>query len=158
MFIRYFVELPLSFEEAEERLLRAPGEWVPGLAQAAEAKGEQLLTEVGFGPPGRRIGKQVLIELGTPVTFPSKTVLPMSWRPIGAEGLFPELEADVEVASLGASRSQLSISARYQPPWGAIGRAIDRALLHRVAEATLKDFLDRVGEAMRSLLASSLPR
>jgi hypothetical protein len=29
---------------------------------------------------------------------------------------------------------------------GVIGRALDRALLHRVAEATIKDFLDRVGE------------
>jgi hypothetical protein len=154
MFIRYFVELPLPFDDAEERLLRAPGDWLPVLARAAEAKGELLLAEVGFGPPGRRIEKQVKIELGVPIRFPSKTALPMSWRPVGAEALFPELEADVEVGSLGASRSQLSISARYKPPWGVIGRAIDRALLHRVAEATLKDFLDRVGEAMRSLVPS----
>jgi hypothetical protein len=34
------------------------------------------------------------------------------------------------------------------PPLGALGRAIDRALLFRVAEATLKDFLDRVREAV----------
>jgi hypothetical protein len=27
-----------------------------------------------------------------------------------------------------------------------VGEALDRVLLHRVAEATIKDFLDRVGE------------
>jgi hypothetical protein len=32
---------------------------------------------------------------------------------------------------------------------GLLGRALDRALLHRVAEATAKDFLDRVGEALQ---------
>jgi hypothetical protein len=29
-----------------------------------------------------------------------------------------------------------------------VGRAVDRVLLHRVAEATLKDFLDRLGAAI----------
>jgi hypothetical protein len=29
-----------------------------------------------------------------------------------------------------------------------VGQAIDRVLLHRVAEATVKDFLDRVGQAI----------
>ncbi|HEU4355584.1 MAG TPA: hypothetical protein VFT27_08350, partial [Actinomycetota bacterium] len=75
--------------------------------------------------------------------------LPMTWRATGVDGLFPSLEADVEVASLGPSRTQLSISARYRPPMGALGRALDRALLHRVAEATAKDFLDRVAEAVQ---------
>jgi hypothetical protein len=31
-----------------------------------------------------------------------------------------------------------------------VGRTVDRVLLHRVAEATVKDFLDRLGHA-RSL-------
>ena len=45
---------------------------------------------------------------------------------------------------------KLSVSARYRTPMGAVGRMLDRALLHRVAEATVKDFLDRVGERLRS--------
>jgi hypothetical protein len=31
---------------------------------------------------------------------------------------------------------------------GAVGRVFDRALLHRVAEATVKDFMDSVGETV----------
>jgi hypothetical protein len=34
---------------------------------------------------------------------------------------------------------------------GPLGRAVDRALLHRVAEATLKDFLDRVAAILSEL-------
>jgi hypothetical protein len=33
----------------------------------------------------------------------------------------------------------------YQPPGGEAGRIGDRAVLHRVAHATVKDFADRVG-------------
>jgi len=61
---------------------------------------------------------------------------------------FPEWGPIAELGPLGEDRSQLAISARYRPPLGVVGRAVDRVLLHRVAEATLKDFLDRVGEAI----------
>jgi uncharacterized membrane protein len=74
--------------------------------------------------------------------------LPLTWEPIGLEGLLPRLDANLELGSLGGDRTQLAISARYRPPLGALGRAVDRVLLHRVAEATLKDFLDRLGQAI----------
>jgi hypothetical protein len=58
------------------------------------------------------------------------------------------------VAPIGQNRTQLSVSTRYQPPLGPLGRAIDRTLLHRVAEATIKDFVDRAGEALTSRLVT----
>lgn len=154
MFVRYFVEVPLPFEQAEGLLLDSPGRWVPGLARGAHARGERLLAEVGFGGAGRRVVKRVEIELGRPLRYPTKTVVPMTWRASGPEALFPTLEADVEVAALGPDRSQLAVSARYRPPLGSVGRIIDRALLHRVAEATLKDFVDRVAERLLAPAAS----
>jgi hypothetical protein len=155
MFIRYYLDLPIRSNEVEAALLAQPEAWVPGLARDAEDRGERLLAEVGFAyDREHRLDKQVEIAFGTPYRSPSKTLLPMSWQPTGAEHLFPALEADLEVAPLGASRTQLSISARYRPPMGAVGRALDRTLLHRVAEATMKDFLDRVGEALQTRAAA----
>jgi hypothetical protein len=72
----------------------------------------------------------------------------LTWEPVGLEGVLPQLDANLELGSLGADRTQLAISARYRPPLGVVGRALDRVLLHRVAEATLKDFIDRVGAAI----------
>ena len=74
--------------------------------------------------------------------------LPLTWEPVGLEGVLPRLDATLELGSLGADRTQLAISARYRPPLGVVGQAMDRVLLHRVAEATLKDFLDRLGSAI----------
>lgn len=152
MFVRYFAELPFPIASVEEALLRAPEDWIPGLATHAEDVGEHLLVEVGFGPEGRRVARQVLVELQDPVRFPSRTVLPMSWRPAGNESLYPKLDADIEVAGLGAALTQLSVSARYRPPLGVVGRAIDKTMLHRVAEATIKDFVDRAREKLVALL------
>jgi hypothetical protein len=155
MFIRYYLDLPIAFADVEVELLEQPEAWVPGLARDAASRGERLLAEVGFAVDDtHRLDKQVEIEFGDPHRLPTKTRLPMTWRATGAERLFPALDADLEVASLGPSRTQLSISARYKPPMGPLGRALDRALLHRVAEATAKDFLDRVGEALLTRTAT----
>lgn len=147
MFIRYYLDLTVAFEEVEQALLDEPATWVPGIALDAQRDGQRLLAEVGFDVDAtRRVDKEVEIEIGDPYVIPSKTMLPITWRATAAERVFPQLDADIEIAALGSERTQLSISARYRPPLGAVGRALDKALLHRVAEATVKDFLDRVGE------------
>ena len=147
VFVRYYLELALAAEEVERLLTSAPESWIPGLAREADGYGERLLADVGFGDRSR-LDRNVAIELGTPIRVPSRTILPLKWTAARTSRLFPSLDADLEVAPLGPLRTQLAMSARYVPPFGALGKAIDRALLHRVAEATLKDFLDRVGAAL----------
>lgn len=147
MFVRYFLDLALPFRDVEHAFLDEPTAWLPGVAQDADDRGERLLGEVGFGE-NRRVGKRIEITVGGPAHLSGTTLLPITWKATGAGGVFPALEADLEVAPVGPDRTQLSISARYRPPMGGVGRALDRALLHRVAEATIKDFLDHVGEAL----------
>jgi hypothetical protein len=149
MFARYFVELPIPADDVERALSRDPRGWIPGLAEQANFKGDRLLAEVGVGGT---IGlhRKVIIELGPMVHATSKSFFPLRWTASGHPGLFPALDADIEVAPMGPDRAQLAMSARYVPPLGAVGRTIDRALLSRVAEATVKDFLDRVADAIMS--------
>jgi hypothetical protein len=148
MFVRYFVEVPLAAAQVERALRDSPPGWLAAMAGAAQERGDDLLTEVGVGPLGPRPGRRVRVRLGEPVRFPSMVSLPLTWEPVGLEGLLPRLDTDLELGSLGGDRTQLAISARYRPPLGAVGRAVDWVLLHRVAEATLKDFLDRLGAAI----------
>jgi hypothetical protein len=148
MFVRYYVELPLPPEEVEAALVAAPAGWLSALAGEADQRGGSLLAEVGVGPFGPRLGRRVAVSVGPPLRYPSKTLLPFTWRPAGGSGLLPDLEGDIELGSLGSGKTQLAVSGRYRPPLGSLGRAADRVLLHRVAEATVKDFLDRVAEAL----------
>ncbi len=147
MFIRYFLEVEDPYDRVEAALLSDPGTWIPGEARAADNAGEQLLSDVGFAVTnGHRVDKRVEISFGQPVCAFGQARLPLSWSATGPARLFPSFEADLEIAALGPARTQISISGRYRPPMGSVGRVFDRALLHRVAEATVKDFLDRVGE------------
>ena len=147
MFARYFVELPIPAAGVEASLARGTGPWASGPATEANHHADVMLAEVGFGT-GVPVARTVAVELGPPVVASSKTVIPMRWTALGNNGIFPSLEADLEIAPLGPEHTQLAISARYTPPLGAIGRAIDRAVLHRVAEATIKNFLDRIRDTV----------
>jgi hypothetical protein len=147
MFARYFVELPIEPLEVERLLTDGSMRWLTRLAGEAHHRGDELLAEVGFGERVR-LARQVNLTLGAPIRAAEKTVIPLRWRPTNAPGLFPPLDADLEVAELAPGRTQLAMSARYDPPLGVVGKMIDRSILYRVAEATLKDFLDRLGDAI----------
>jgi hypothetical protein len=153
MFARYYVELQMDADQVEHALTRDPHAWVPGLASKANHRGDALLADVGFGDEVR-VARTVAIDFAEPLRIPTKTVIPFRWTAAGAAGLFPSLEADMEIAPLAPGRTQLALSARYVPPMGAVGRAIDRAVMFRVAEATIKDFLDRVAESLRATVGS----
>jgi len=146
MFVRYFVDMNLRFELLEPFLLDDPAASIPRIARKAEANGDRLLSEVGFGHGPLRVDKEVDVMLGPARRLDRRSVLPMSWTPGSSTRLFPKLEADIELTAFGADRTHLAISARYQPPLGVVGRTFDRAALHIVAEATVKDFLDRLAD------------
>jgi hypothetical protein len=153
VFIRYYVELAHPMPNLERSLLQAPSSWLPSLAEKADVRGQRLLTEVGFPMDGHRIVKRISIGLGDPVRSSARTWIPISWQATGPSGLFPVLDGDLGLATLGAERTQLAFSARYRPPLGLIGRMVDRALLSRVAEATIKDFVDRIAERLDAQMA-----
>ncbi|MHB1526380.1 MAG: hypothetical protein ACYCZN_08890 [Candidatus Dormibacteria bacterium] len=156
MFLRYYCELPEAYEMIEPWLLDAPETWLPGLATSANRRGELLLTEVGFELGRYRVGKRVEMRFRPPLRTPGRTVLPMTWLATGPQALFPIFEGELELGALGSRCTQLVISVNYRPPLGSIGHTVDRFALHRFAEATIKDFLDRTGEALR-LAAAAVP-
>jgi hypothetical protein len=147
--------LPYPRAALEKALLSAPESLIPSIASFADDRGRHLLAEVGFPVDGHRVSKNVEIAVGTPVASVGKTWIPMTWRATGPTNLFPILDAELELASLGTQLTQLSLSGRYQPPLGFVGRTIDKALLSRVAEATIKDFIDRLARAIEA--AMTLP-
>jgi hypothetical protein len=151
MFVRAFIELAAPFAEVDAALTRDGQDWLPGLATTAEDEGQRRMAEVGFGS-AVRVGRSVLVTVGRPARVESKTLLPISWRPASGEAMLPPMDAEIEVAPMGSETTQLAMTARYSPPFGLLGRVADRALMHRVAEATIKDFVERVADRLTERL------
>jgi len=157
MFLRAFVEIRVPAEAATRVLRRLPQTLVESFAVDAMDHGHTVLADVGIPMAGGRFGKQVQIELGDAVETPSRTWLPVTWKATGPESLFPSLEGELEAAPLGRELTQIGLSARYKPPFGALGSTLDRMFLHRVAEATVQDFIWRVAAAIQDQAVAERP-
>lgn len=150
MFLRYYTVIERPFQDAEGAFLSSPENWMPVLAGEASGNGERLLSELGFKVGDRRLKRQIKLELGEALRGATLTIRPVRWHAAANAGLFPELEGHLEVAALGAGATQLGLSANYRPPLGLVGKVADRTLLHRVAEVTVKDFVERVAARLKS--------
>ena len=139
MFVGDEVRLNIGFAVARERLTRL-GENNALFAPAADAYGPAL---VRVGPGG--VSKLVRVQVRELSGTGSSAGLALRWEATGPGGaLFPVLDADLTLADLGDEGTLVKLAGVYRPPFGALGGALDRAGLHRVAEATIKGFLAQV--------------
>jgi hypothetical protein len=148
LFLRSYVVVARPVEDVEALILAGAKNWLPGIATETNGKAQKLLSELGFDVAKRRISRRIEVEVGAAKVVSGLMYLPIRWRAASEAGIFPTLDGDLEVAALGATRTQLALSATYEPPLGLIGRVADRAVLHRVAEVTVQDLLIRIGERL----------
>jgi len=143
VFIEDFVDVALALSEVRPRICDAGARLAP-LARAAEADGESFRADVGPFAPGGPIRREVRVVLGPVRQRGDAFVVPVSWAATSAPGLFPILDGDVELVAIAPARCRLTLSASYTPPLGGVGRALDWAVLHRLAQSTIRSFLSRV--------------
>ena len=143
MFVGDDVRLNISFAVARERLARlsesgallgtSEGAY-SGLARAGLAR---------VGPAG--VSKLVRVQVRELSWTDRSAGLALRWEATGVGGgLFPVLDADLRIAPDGEQDTVLTMTGVYRPPLGPLGEALDRAILHRVAVATIQDFVARV--------------
>lgn len=144
MLLHDFAYVPVSAERVCDRILAGDGDWITPLAAAAMGEGEALRMRIGPLSALPFLGKTFSVEVGEPLTREEVTVVPLTWTATAAPGLFPVLSADLEVAPLDKNLTQLTLRGRYEPPLGAVGRRLDRLLMHRIAEASVRAFLGRL--------------
>lgn len=150
MFIRTYTVVDRPFAEVEAEFVKGAANWMPDLALKANGHGVRLLSELGLKMGPRRIGKRIELKISEPLRSPGLTLFSMRWQAASEAGFFPALEGQMEIAALGGSSTQLGLSGTYRPPLGIVGAIADRALLHRVAEVTVKDFIERIGDRLKA--------
>ena len=52
----------------------------------------------------------------------------------------------VELGPVDGRITRLTVSGMYEPPLGRVGKELDDALMHRVAEATVKELAEAIAE------------
>ena len=142
MFVGAEVVLDVSFAVARARLAKLTRSGL--LASASEdayAQGIAGLSRVG----ALGLSKEVRVQSRDLTERDGSAGLAIRWEVTGpGRGLFPVLDADIRLVPTGEEATLLTLAGAYRPPLGAVGEALDRAILHRVAAATVRNFLSRV--------------
>jgi hypothetical protein len=150
VFVAGEVLLDLSFPAAAARLANlARG---GSLTRASEGAYDDGLTGlVRVGPLGAVAGVSKLVEVHflEVVTRGESAVLALRWEATGPGGrLFPALDADMSLTPAQEHSTPLSLAGAYRPPLAALGAGLDRAVFHKVADATVRSLLARVAHVL----------
>ncbi len=141
MLVQDFVDVSLPLKTVEDALADEPnlGVW----AEAAFRSGEDLA--VG---PSRAIRVPVTLEVGEPVHSSDSVRYPIRWEARDARWMFPHMEAELVINEITEKVTHLTLRGSYRPPLEGFGQALDRLAFHRIAEATVRNFLERLAAGL----------
>ena len=141
MFVQHSVHIEHPVEECAAALAEGPKTWFPRLdARSASAVGLKLA--------GISVRKRVSVEIGEPFKAGEWTNVPISWKATFPERLFPVLTGKIELAPVERQTTRLTVSGMYEPPLGRVGALLDEAVMHNIAEATVKDITESIARQL----------
>jgi hypothetical protein len=150
MFTSQELIVDTGFAAARARLARmVAGGGLAGVSR--DAYQGALTRPIRVGPFGDApgISKQVQVRLIGPVRRDATTTVWLRWEATGpAGGLFPVLDADLLLRPVGLEKTCMTLNGCYRPPLGRLGAGLDRAVLHRLATATVRTLLRGVADAL----------
>jgi carbon monoxide dehydrogenase subunit G len=79
-------------------------------------------------------------------------VVPLTWKATFPQKLFPEMTGKVELSPSDKEVTRLTVSGMYEPPLGGLGRQLDQAVMHNVAEATVKELAESIAQRLEDAL------
>ncbi len=141
MFVEHSVHIGRPIEAVRATLAAGPREWFPRFDGDGHA-------EVGPQVAGIGLRKKVAIEVGEPVTVGDWTEVPITWQATFVQQLFPVMTGKVELASVEPRITRLTVSGMYDAPLGRLGKQLDETLMHRAAEATVKELAESIAKRL----------
>jgi hypothetical protein len=142
MYVQHSVHIDRPVDECVQLLERGPRTWFPRMRSDGKS-------EVGLRVAGVTIRKRVTVELGEPENRGEWTNVPVSWKATFPESLFPVLTGRLEVVPVEEHVTRLTVSGMYEPPLGRLGALIDDAVMHSVADATVRELTESIAEQLR---------
>lgn len=147
-----------SFDVACERLANlARGGWLASASREAHGEWDRALARMGPLCPAPGMSRLVDVRFLDVVTHDRSAVLALRWEAVRPGGvLFAVLDADITLTPRG-EETLLAMTGVYRAPLGAVGAALDRAVLHRVAVATAQGFVNHIGRAVADRAGVAAP-
>lgn len=81
-----------------------------------------------------------------------KFVIDLEWKAAESENMFPTMMAQLYVFPIKENSTQLDFRGEYEPPMGLVGKAIDIAMGHKIAEGCVRHFVEETTDYLHKSL------
>jgi hypothetical protein len=159
--IRSFDYVNAPFERVRAALTKDAPAVFRSATKAAAGRTHSVASALRVEIAGIEFGKEIEISVREVERDPAVTnitSLQLEWKAAKAPGLFPLMKAELAIYPLTATETQLDFSGRYEPPLGWLGTAVDAAVGHRIAEASVHRFVAEVAHYLRAELETEARR
>ena len=129
--------------------------------KAAASRAESVAAElrVDFGGVGLKADIKIVVkdikEKAGKTSAAASTKLDLEWEAAALPRLFPLMRGELSVYPLTSTETQLDFSGTYEPPFGAVGKTMNAIAGHRIAEASVHQFVADVAGYLRRTVGTS---
>lgn len=126
--------------------------------KSAAARAEDVASALRIQVAGLEIQKDIVISVNRTDESRSAalntmvTQIDLEWEAAQSPRLFPLMKAELKIYALTNTETQLDLEGHYAPPLGPVGKVMDAMLGHRIAEASVHQFLRDVADYLRTTL------
>jgi hypothetical protein len=154
--------VPIPFARVRDALVSDANGIFQRATAGAAARARDLVATLHAQVGALEVGADVVIEVvgrkeGVLPGGEKTTELELRWRAARAPGLFPAMSATLSVYPLSSRETQLDLQGRYTPPFSVVGVALDAAVGHRIAQASVLRFVQDIAAQLAKELAEGQP-
>jgi hypothetical protein len=125
--------------------------------KAANSRAQSIASELRVDIGGIAVDADIVISIHkieeqNPEMGVAVTRLRLEWQAAKLSSLFPLMKAELSIYPLTASETQLDFLGHYEPPFGAVGKAINAIVGYRIAEVSVHRFVGDVAAYLRQAL------
>ena len=156
--IRSYDYVNHSYEAVRDALSAGETTVYHNATKAAELHAHAVTSELRVDIGGIKVGTDIAISVKKIEDRPKEGTSPpmarfkLEWASTKLPSLFPFMNAELSIYPLTGRETQIDFLGTYEPPMGLLGDALDAVIGHRIAEASVHQFIKNVGAYLRSEL------
>lgn len=156
--IRCYDYVNHSYEQVRDALSKDPLRVFQRATKAAASRVESIASELRVEMGGVGVQADIIIsiekidEKASEAMAGPQTRLQLEWQAAKIPSLFPLMKAELSIYPLTRTETQLDFLGFYESPLGAVGKAVNAIVGHRIAEVSVHRFVSDVAGYLRQTL------
>jgi hypothetical protein len=159
--LRVFDYVNHPYTQVRDCLVQDANAVFQAATNAATSRAESVAAELRVNIAGLNVTKEIQIQIvgiehrPPEGTVPPTTILRLRWQAATGARWFPAMTGQLSIYPLTGSETQLDFTGVYQPPLGAVGKALNAVIGHRIADASVHHFIQQVAAYLRRTLPTA---